>query len=381
MRSAGYIFGGSELYIECLNLDRFRNYKSLHIDLSPGCNVFYGKNAQGKTNIIEAIFLCAVGRSHRTSKDNELVMIGEGTYRVMLDVAKENIKNSVCISFDLQQGKRIDVNEIPLKRMVDLIGNVNAVIFSPEEIMMIKQGPFERRRFTDMTISQIKPSYFRDLQRYSHLLKQRNILLKDIQLGNSKGEELPVWNDTLASTGARIIYERREFIKRISNKVQENHLKLTDGKESLTILYAPSFETDGKMDISEIEKEFKRILSETQPREIQRGITLYGPQRDDFEFILDGISLKLYGSQGQQRTAILSVKISEIEIMFEETGEMPVLLLDDVMSELDESRQKYLFENIGKIQTIITCTDKEKFKNEENARIFFVNKGTVKIEE
>jgi DNA replication and repair protein RecF len=364
-----------------LNLDRFRNYKSLHIDLSPGCNVFYGKNAQGKTNIIEAIFLCAVGRSHRTSKDNELVMIGESTYRVTLDVVKEDIKKSVSISYDMQQGKRVDVNEISLKRMVDLIGNLNAVIFSPEEIMMIKQGPFERRRFTDITISQIKPSYFRDLQRYSHLLKQRNILLKDIQLGKSKGKELTVWNDTLASTGARIIYERKEFIKRISNKIQENHLKLTDGKESLTILYVPSFDIDDKMDITEIEKKFKRILEETEPREIQRGMTLYGPQRDDFEFILDGISLKLYGSQGQQRTAILSVKISEIDIMFEETGEMPVLLLDDVMSELDESRQKYLFENIGKIQTIITCTDKEKFKNEENARIFFVSKGTVKIEE
>ncbi len=369
------------MYIKDLKLDNYRNYKGLHIDLSPGCNIFYGKNAQGKTNIIEAIFLCAVGRSHRTAKDRELVMIGENTFRVELNVQHEDIDKKINVNYDIQQGKRIDINEIPLKRVVDLIGNLNAVIFSPEEIMMIKQGPYERRRFTDMTICQIKPSYFRDLQRYSHLVKQRNILLKEMQTGNSEGKELPIWNETLASTGARIIYERKEFIERISKKVHENHLKLTDGKENLSILYNPSFEIDEKMGTPEIEEKFKKILDSGKQNEVQRGMTLYGPQRDDFEFILDGLSLKLYGSQGQQRTAILSVKISEIDIMYEETGEMPVLLLDDVMSELDSSRQDFLFKNIGKIQTIITCTERGTFKNEEDARIFLVNKGTVKIEE
>lgn len=369
------------MYIKSIDLDKYRNYGSLHIDLSDGCNIFYGKNAQGKTNIIEAIFLCAVGRSHRTSKDAELIKIDEDIYRVVLDVIKTGEETNISVCFDNRYGKKYKVNEIPLKRTSELIGNINAVIFSPEEIMMIKQGPPERRRFTNMTISQIKPLYYKTLQKYLHIVKQRNAIFKKMFLGNGDGKELTVWNDVLASVGAQIMFERREFAKRMSSKLMNNHLKLSDGKEKLEMIYRPSFNIDDCSTIKKIEIKFKKVLEDYKVREKQRGMTLFGPQRDDYEFIINGISLKHYGSQGQQRTAILALKISEVEIMFEETDEMPILLLDDVKSELDLSRREFLFNTIKNIQTVITCTEKETFKYDGNTKVFHVDNGTIISEE
>ncbi len=369
------------MYIKTVDLHKYRNYDSLHIELSDGCNIFYGKNAQGKTNIIEAIFLCAVGRSHRTPKDVELIKIEEDIYRVDLDVSKTGEDTNISVCFDNQVGKKYKVNEIPLKRTSELIGNINAVIFSPEEIMMIKQGPSERRRFTNMTISQIKPLYYKTLQKYLHVVKQRNAILKKMFLGMEDGKELMVWNDVLASVGAQIMAERRDFVKRMSVKLTNNHMKLSDGKEKLEIVYRPSFNIDDCNSTAEIKKKFIKVLEESATREKQRAMTLFGPQRDDYEFIINGISLKHYGSQGQQRTAILALKISEVEIMHEETDEMPVLLLDDVKSELDENRQEILFNTIKNIQTIITCTEKETFNYDGNTKVFHVDNGTIISEE
>ena len=237
------------------------------------------------------------------------------------------------------------------------MGHLNAIIFSPEDLLIIKEGPSERRRFIDITISQLKPTYFYDLQQYIKILVQRNALLKEIQKKKSLIDTLEVWNNNLITTGTRIISVRQEFIQKLNKYVIINHHKLTDGKEKLLLKYSPFIKVEEGATNSEIEKVFRKTLEQALQKELMKASTIVGPQRDDYEFILNDVNLKQYGSQGQQRTAVLAIKLSEIDLMKEETGEYPVLLLDDVMSELDQSRQNFLMDNVKQIQTFITSTD------------------------
>lgn len=365
--------------IKSLKLHNFRNYNNLEIDFSKDFNIIYGENAQGKTNIIESIFLCASGRSHRTSKDGELIKIDSDGYYVKLDVEKQITDAVIEIYCKRDDKKRIRVNDIPLKKIGELVGQLKVVIFSPEDLLVIKEGPAERRRFLDITLSQLKPSYFYDLQQYSKILTQRNSLLKEIQSNNRLMETLEVWNNNLVNTGARIIKTRKEFIKKLCKIAEDMHYKLTDNKERLEIKYAPSIDTKDIFDLDDIKDVFFRKLKEAQRNELQRGTSLYGPHRDDYIIFLDGMNIKQFGSQGQQRTSVLSVKLSEVGILKEETGENPVLLLDDVMSELDINRQNYLCNNLEGIQTIVTCTDKSFFtnRNKSNVKYFNVSGGVV----
>lgn len=373
------------MYAKSIELVNYRNYKKARIDFAEGFNVLYGNNAQGKTNIIEAIFLCALGRSHRTSKDVELVKIGEEGYRVEIILSKgsgqikEEIK--IEISYEKNSKKTIRINEIPLRRIGELVGRINAVIFSPEDIMLVKEGPAERRRFVDITLSQLKPCYFYDLQQYIRILIQRNMLLKEIRYKKSLIDTMEIWNVKLAKIGARIMAERREFIKRLSDAAKVNHKKLTGGNEEIEIIYAPSIEVGEGQGTEDIEKEFLNAIERLFEKELMRSTTLVGPQRDDYDILVNGMNIKMYGSQGQQRTAILSLKLSETEIIKEEKDEYPVLLLDDVMSELDRKRQEYLFENLDEIQTFITCTDKSFFENVSKAKagckFFVVKEGNI----
>lgn len=373
------------MYAKSIELVNYRNYKKARIDFAEGFNVLYGNNAQGKTNIIEAIFLCALGRSHRTSKDVELVKIGEEGYRVEIILSKgsgqikEEIK--IEISYEKNSKKTIRINEIPLRRIGELVGRINAVIFSPEDIMLVKEGPAERRRFVDITLSQLKPCYFYDLQQYIRILIQRNMLLKEIRYKKSLIDTMEIWNVKLAKIGARIMAERREFIKRLSDAAKVNHKKLTGGNEEIEIIYAPSIEVGEGQGTEDIEKEFLNAIERLFEKELMRNTTLVGPQRDDYDILVNGMNIKMYGSQGQQRTAILSLKLSETEIIKEEKDEYPVLLLDDVMSELDRKRQEYLFENLDEIQTFITCTDKSFFENvskaKEGCKFFVVKEGNI----
>ena len=368
------------MYINSLKLRNFRNYEYLEIEFGKGYNIIYGHNAQGKTNIIEAIFLCATGRSHRTSKDMEMVKSGESKYCVTLEMIKEGSDSSIEMVFEAGERKKININEIPVRKIGDLMGHLNAVIFSPEDLFIVKEGPSERRRFLDMTLSQLKPSYFYDLQQYSKILLQRNMLLKEMVTRKELFDTLDIWNNHLIKTGSRIMKARSDFICRMNSNANIRHSQLTRRSEDLVLKYAPSFNTEKSNELKEIEEIFSKTINSSIKREIYKCTTLFGPHRDDYDIILNGMSTKLYGSQGQQRTVVLSIKLSEIDIMKEDTGDYPVLLLDDVLSELDNNRQEYLFENIGNLQTFITCTDRSFFRRTDlNARFINVVNGKVNI--
>ncbi|MCX8128982.1 MAG: DNA replication/repair protein RecF [Clostridia bacterium] len=366
------------MHIEKLKLINFRNYEKIDIKFGNNFNIIFGENAQGKTNILEAIFLCASGRSHRTSKDTDLIRINESGFLIKVEYKKQSMESQIEVLYEKEQKKRIKINEIPIKKIGNLIGNLNAIIFSPEDLMIIKEGPSERRRFIDITLSQLRPSYFYDLQQYAKVLHQRNILLKDIQKNRNLIDTLEVWNMNMAIIGTKIMKVRHEFIKKLNKYIEESHRRLAGGQESLKIKYSPSIAIKD-FDEKDIKEEFTNTLKKNINKEILKQSTLYGPQRDDYEIRLNDMSLKLYGSQGQQRTAVLSIKLAEMEIMKEEIGEYPVLLLDDVMSELDNNRQEYLMENMRHIQTFITCTDSEFFKKRDKTEYTFFNikKGEV----
>jgi len=348
------------------------------MDFSDLFNIIYGNNAQGKTNIIEAVFLCASGRSHRTSKDQELLKTGESEFEIKLQFTKETIDKEIRINFNNEERKKIRINEIPVKKIGDLMGHLNAVIFSPEDLFIIKQGPAERRRFIDITLSQLRPSYFYDLQQYAKILFQRNNLLKRITVQKSLEDTLDVWNKHLVMTGSRIIKARRKFIGNLSGFASARHDKLTNHEEKLQLEYCPSFEISDDSTDEEIEKLFYAAVERSRDAEIRKGSTVAGPHRDDIDIILNGESTKVYGSQGQQRTSVLSMKLAEIDLMKEESGDFPVLLLDDVLSELDDRRKEYLLENISGLQTFITCTDLNFYKRENPAAsVFHIENGSI----
>lgn len=358
------------MYINRMFLKTYRNYNFLDTKFNVGFNIIYGNNAQGKTNILEAIYLCTAGRSHRTIKDNELIKYGSDNYKVKVIYHKEGRNdNSIEINYSNKEKKNILINEIPIKKIGSLMGQLNSVMFSPEDLQIIKEGPSERRRFVDIALSQLKPSYFYNLQQYIRILNQRNYLLKEIFLRKESVDSLDVWNQSLADAGSKIIFERIKFIEDLYKKADNYHRNITNNKEKLLIKYISSI----KLDLgNDIKGAFLKRIEEEKTKEIQKGTTLVGPQRDDIEILVNDISLKQYGSQGQQRTAVLSLKLSELEIIKDNCGEYPVLLLDDVMSELDIKRREYLIDNIKNIQTFITCTDKNDFIKEVDRGSCFI---------
>ena len=368
--------------IKNLKLKNFRNYGDLDIDFAGSFNVIYGNNAQGKTNIIEAIFLCASGRSHRTSKDIELLKYGAPGFRVALALEKDGNEEVIEINFTPQEKKKIRINEIPLKRIGDLLGHLNAVIFSPEDLLIIKQGPAERRRFTDIILSQLRTSYFYDLQQYAKILYQRNTLLKNINGRKDLESTLEVWDRHLVNTGTRIMSARRSFVKKLAVLAAARHEILSNDTEKLSLKYSPSVDLGDDDGNEMIAVKYMKLLEKNRWKEIQKGTSIFGPHRDDIDIILNGESTKIYGSQGQQRTSVLSMKLAEIDLIKEETENFPVLLLDDVMSELDDSRKGYLMESIHGMQTFIACTEKRFFMGSgesawENARFFNVKNGVI----
>lgn len=361
------------MYIDSLKIKNFRNYKENEIHFSKNYNIIFGENAQGKTNIIEAIFLCASGRSHRTSKDSELLNINSNNYYINVNTNKAQEKSDIEIFYEKDKRKIIKINEIPIKKIGNLMGNLLAVIFSPEDLSVINEGPSQRRRFIDITISQIKPSYFYDLQLYNKILLQRNSLLKELLNSRSLIDTLEVWDEKICEVGSRIIKTRHEFINRLSKITKKNHSLLSDDHEKMEIIYSSSVETDNYTEIEVIKNNMLKDLKKTRNIELKRCTTLKGPHRDDYEIFINDMDVKSFGSQGQKRTVILSIKLSELQIIKEETGEYPILLLDDVMSELDFKRREILFDNINHIQTFITCTEKESFNKKEFMDILFLN--------
>lgn len=370
------------MFIKDLSLINFRNYKELSVSFHKGSNIIHGLNGQGKTNILEAIFLCATGKSHRASRDLEMIKYNQDCFNIKLNLINNIGDKEINISYNKDRQKVIKVNEICLRKMGNLMGHLNAVIFSPEDLQIVKQGPSIRRRFVDLAMSQIKSSHYFNLQHYNKVLSQRNALLKQAKYKRSLIPTIDVWNESLAKVGAAVEYQRMTFVKVLSELVYKKHKDLSNGKENLTLKYKSSILPDSSENAitkEDIYNVFLLKLSNNIQTDIEREYTSFGPHRDDIIYLINGVELKLYGSQGQQRTAVLASKLAELDIMEQETGQMPVLLLDDVLSELDNDRQEYLFNRLDNIQTFITCTDKNMAKNmlNSNASFYCVSDGFV----
>ena len=364
--------------ISSLELNNFRNYDKLLINLDDDLTVLFGNNGQGKTNIVEAIYLCATGKSHRTSKESELLKFGSNEFDVFLRFEKDNYQREIDFKWNVENKKQITVNEIPIAKMGELIGLLNVVMFAPEDMAIVKEGPANRRRFIDIAYSQIKPQYFYYLQVYSRILKHRNVLLKQISTTKKKNDTLDIWNQNLVDIGSKIIYERIRFTKHISELVCKWHNFLSEDNETLKMAYKGSFKALEENSLDEIKQMFLDKLEENYRSELSAQLTITGPHRDDFVLALNENELRHFGSQGQQRTAVLALKLAEVDVMKNETGETPILLLDDVFSELDQKRQKLLLHSIKGIQTVITCTTKSVVRvNKSKSSFFEVKNGEI----
>ena len=357
------------MYIKHISLKGYRNLNEMTIDLKNGITIFYGANAQGKTNFLEAIYICSSGRSVRTKNDSQLIQFDALESHIQVLIQKENRNDKIDIHLKKENKKGIAVNGIPIKKLGDLFGICHAVIFSPEDLELIKEGPTQRRRFMDMEICQMNTVYYYNLQQYYRILKQRNHLLKEIQKKSALKDTLFVWDEQLIDMGKRIIASRKEFLEKLNEIASQKQKQLTGGKDELKIEYKPnSLE-------NQLEEKIKRNLQ----RDILLGATQCGPHKDDILFLVNGNDVKKYGSQGQQRTTALSTRLAEIDLIETETKQKPILLLDDVLSELDKSRQSFLMESIGNLQAIITCTGIEDAIKSYigQAYLFCVEQGNI----
>lgn len=358
------------MIIRSLELSHYRNYKEEVFYFEPGTNVFYGDNAQGKTNALEAIFLTACGKSHRHTKDKDI--IGFEEEEAHIKVIAERCGDDYRIDVHLKKNGRkgIAINGNPIKKIDDLLGMVRVVIFAPEDLSIIKSAPAERRNFLNISLCQLDKIYTYNLINYNKVLAQKNKLLKQIDDDTSLRDTLSIWNEQLLGFGKKIIERRSIFINELSNELKEIHSQITGGTEELEIEYEPCCQVE----------DFERYITRNSEREIAARMSLFGPHRDDIIFKINGIDVRSFGSQGQQRTVALSLKLAEIEMVKKISGDMPVLLLDDVLSELDEGRQKRLLQSIDGIQTIITCTGLDEFIDNRFKidKTFFIDTGKVK---
>ena len=357
------------MYIESLELKNYRNYQNLQLDFDKGTNIFYGDNAQGKTNILESVYLCGTTKSHRGSKDKEIIRFGEEESHIRMMIRKDELSYKIDMHLRKNKAKGVAINGLPIKKARELFGIVNLVFFSPEDLNIIKNGPGERRRFLDSELCQLNKIYLSDLFQYNHILNQRNKLLKDIAQKESLKSTLDIWDEQLVRYGASVIRSRREFVREMNEVIQRIHSSITGEKEQIELIYEPNVE----------EEQFLEILLKNREKDFKFKNTSSGPHRDDMCVKINHIDIRKYGSQGQQRTAALSLKLSEIHLVERKIKDVPILLLDDVLSELDVNRQNYLLESIKNIQTMITCTGLDEFVNSrfEINKLFKVVDGTI----
>jgi DNA replication and repair protein RecF len=378
------------LFIKKLKLNNFRNYNNLELETAPGINVIYGKNGLGKTNIVEAMFLCAIGKSFRTSNTSELIKFGEEKLYVEVNI-EDNLFSSIKMNYDKKKQKSIKVDGVYISKMSFLMGKLIAVMFSPENMKMISEGPSYRRKFMDIALCQLSAAYYNALLMYNKALKEKKALLCDVEYGKKVNKlSLEVYNETLAEYGAVIYYERIKFIDMIGKYAADSHKYISGDNEELRVKFMPesnavkmfvnNYEKNNNISKEEIKKEFLKELNSEKnvSRETERRSCLIGPHLDDIEIFLNDINLKNFGSQGQKRTAVVSIKHAELQIMKTITGRVPVLFLDDVMSELDVERKKRLMECVSGVQTFITCADNDIVsyfeKNEINVNYIDVEK-------
>ncbi len=341
------------MIIKSLELDHYRNYEHLSIEFDEGINILYGNNAQGKTNILESIYYLGTTKSHKGSKDRDVILFGNDEAHIRSYIVKNGIDYKIDMHLRKSKSKAIAINSNQIKKASELLGIVNIILFSPEDLSIIKNSPSDRRRFMDLELCQLDKVYLSNLSNYNKIVNQRNTLLKDIWMHPELKDTLDIWDNQLISLGSKIIERRELFVSQLNEIINDIHQKLSGEEKELKILYAPNVYV----------KEYENQMMLNREKDIRYKMTSVGPHRDDFIFLIDDIDVKKFGSQGQQRTVALSLKLSEIELVKNLTGNPPILLLDDVLSELDSNRQNYLLNSIGDIQTIITCTGLDEFIN------------------
>lgn len=357
------------MFIKSLELKNYRNYDELSMDFSKGTNLLYGDNAQGKTNILEAIYLGATTKSHRGSKDRELIKFHENESHIRIQYEKQEIVHQLDMHLKKSKSKGAAIDRIPIRRSSDLLGQIPVIFFSPEDLKIVKNGPSERRKFLDIELSQMERLYLYQLTNYNKILMQRNNLLKQIRFQKDLIETLEPWDIQLVKYGSEIIRYREKFIKHLNETIQEIHKKLTGGKEHMLLEYDKNVAYD----------EFLTEIGRKREKDLKYSTTNVGPHRDDICFRVNDIDIRKFGSQGQQRTAALSLKLAQIRLMTEIMKESPILLLDDVLSELDSNRKIYLLESIKDTQTIITCTGLDEFIDQHLPieRMFQIKAGKI----
>lgn len=355
--------------IESIKLENFRNYQELQLSLDGGTNLFYGDNAQGKTNILESVYLCGTTKSHRGSKDREMILFGQDEAHIRMNLSKNGILYRIDMHLKKNKAKGIAINGIPIHKASELLGLGNFVFFSPEDLNIIKNGPSERRRFLDMELCQLNRVYLYNLMNYNKILMQRNKLLKDIWMHPEYEDTLEIWDMQMIQYGSQVIRARKEFTDQLNEIIFDIHKKLSGGREELLVVYENNVS----------EQEFEDSIRKNREKDIRLKISHTGPHRDDLSFMIRDVDIRRFGSQGQQRTTALSLKLAEIELVKKKSRDLPVLLLDDVLSELDGNRQHYLLDSISGVQTLITCTGIDDFveNNFQIDRLFYVEDGKV----
>lgn len=357
------------MVIKSLKLKNYRNYNLLDLTFDARTNILYGDNAQGKTNVLEALYLSGTTKSHKGTKDRDLIQFEHDEAHLETIVEKRGMEYQIDMHLKKNSPKGIAINKIPIRKASELFGIIHFVFFSPEDLNIIKEGPSGRRRFIDLELSQLDKIYLSNLSSYNRIINQRNSLLKDIYKQENLMETLDIWDMQLAEYGMKVIESRRKFIKEINEIIYNIHYKLTGGKENIFLEYESSI---GTMTL-------EQALKRNRERDIRLKSTSVGPHRDDLCFMEGSLDIRKFGSQGQQRTAALSLKLSEIELVRMLIRDTPVLLLDDVLSELDKHRQNYLLDSIHDIQTVITCTGLDEFVNHRFSinKIFYVKNGQI----
>lgn len=360
------------MFIQSLELNNFRNYEQVKLEFHKQTNVFYGDNAQGKTNILESVFVCGTTKSHKGSKDREMIKIGKDESHIRMMIEKNQILHKIDMHLKKNKSKGVAIDGIPIKKSSELLGLLHIIFFSPEDLSIIKNGPSERRRFINLELSQLDKVYLYNLTEYNKVLNNRNKLLKQMKFSPELADTLNVWDRQLLTYGNKIIERRNLFIEELKEVVHDIHYKLSGNKENLFIKYEPNTKVE----------DFEQKLILSREKDISFATTNVGPHRDDLIFIIEESDIRKFGSQGQQRTCALSLKLAEIEIVKKLIHDHPILLLDDVLSELDRNRQNYLLDSINGTQTIITCTGLEEFINSRLTldRVYKVVEGNVHVE-
>ncbi len=362
------------MIVKSISLNNFRNYSSEKIEFDEKLNIIYGNNAQGKTNILEAIYLFSLGKSNRALKDNDLIRFGEEGAKIEMNFVSKMRECRGSILIENSKRKKIFINDIAVRRNSELVGNLNVVFFGPEYLSLIREGPKMRRKNLDVLICQLKPKYLTAVSEYKRINEQKSKLLKcekiDFML-------LDVLNEKILELSAYICRVRFEYIKKIERIAQKIQLEISEGRETLSMNYISCGLNIDDEKIEALKALYKKRMAELKDRELKYRECVFGPHRDDIEFFINGADLKYFGSQGQQKTAVLVQKIAEVELMLEEIGEYPILLLDDIMSELDSVRQDFVLNKINKGQIFVTCTDSEKFKNIKYGKFIRIDKGEM----